>query len=93
MIKHKGNFSSKSLHHNLLVCGNNFKHKLLNNIENNIFSNPLNSIMTKKYEQSLKDDEILCFYFYKYKANFSDNYVDKISKIVCIDERKRADNV
>ena len=60
---------------------NNFKHKLLNNIENNIFSNPLNSIMTKKYEQSLKDDEILCFYFYQYKANFSDNYVDKINSL------------
>ena len=57
---------------------NKFKHKLLNNIENNIFSNPLNSIMTKKYDQALKDDEILCFYFYQYKANFNDdNYIDK----------------
>ena len=37
--------------------------------------------MTKKYEQSLKDDEILCFYFYQYKANFSDNYVDKINSL------------
>ena len=39
---------------------------------------------------------IVCMYLKikkKKKKKKGDNYVDKISKIVCIDERKRADNV
>ena len=57
---------------------NKFKSNLLNKIENKIFVNPLNSITTQKYSHAINDDEILCFYFYQYKANFEDkNYLDK----------------
>ena len=57
---------------------NELKKNLLNKVENKIFINPLNSITTQKYSQAINDNEILCFYFYQYKANFEDNnYLDK----------------
>ena len=60
---------------------NKFEIELKNNIENKIFTNPLNCIETMKYDNSLKYDEILCFYFYEYRAYFDGDYINKIEDL------------
>jgi len=60
---------------------NKFEKQLLNNIENKIFTNPLNCIETDEYDNSLKYDEITCFYFYEYRAYYNREYIKKIEDL------------
>ena len=56
-----------------------FEKKLLDNIKNGVYINPLNRTNDNNYDNSLNMDEILCFYYYQYKAYRETDY-KKISE-------------
>ena len=74
---------SKEKREQIKISYNQLEKKLLNNARNQIFTNPLNCLESLNYENALKYDETLCFYFYQYKANYdSINKIDNLNKFI-----------